>query len=397
MSKNSLINNKNDKDGASTSKIKPFETKLKEVKTVSKKKKFVPPTKKTYDKPILEMSPAIKECLSQTFQSPERNLNVNQYLSPTSNIHEFSDKFNTFNDRNKTNESKVKIQDVVLQIPKVSNKISQMGNIPLNSYSQIEIDMVGNYYHEGQDNVNNVVANKIGDEVLKNKTRNSTLSSALLNSLTVLNDEELTMSQNILTPESLGNDNTKEQAINLSISRNCSTNSVTSLDKTYRNLDSSSFENRSNLVENITNCSKYIFNNVHDRSDKEHINPERSIHRIPIGDEYLKLFKNGDFNNNINDMNHLDFNVTISNNISESTKTNETKINERDKETKATKCVAMTTIHGDMGFMHNYSDFIKNSGIYVEEENEEVNYSILKIYEIYPTENKNVIKKKFAN
>ncbi|XP_037968122.2 uncharacterized protein LOC105388766 [Plutella xylostella] len=182
----------------------------------------------------------------------------------------------------------------------------------------------------------------------KPKKRDFDLGDAIFGSLNVLNDEEWISPQNCTQATDISDASSVK---NLSETQNmASFCSVTSLNKTYKNMDVKSSDNV-NLVLGIT------------KNDEGKDAIENSGHKIPVGDEFLKLFQ----------------------------------VDNVSKQKDAKEHVAMSTELGDMGLNRWYRDFIKekleNKSIEAEEirDNEQLE-AIDKILEMYPKENEHYIR-----
>ncbi|CAB3241911.1 unnamed protein product [Arctia plantaginis] len=118
-----------------------------------------------------------------------------------------------------------------------------------------------NFTGNGQENTNICYENSQSAGSIK-KSKSKNIGNIISSSLFVLNDEEIVP---LISQES---DNSSIKCL----SRNQSICSVTSLTKTYKNLDFNSFKENKGIKEN--NCI------------------DNSNHRIPQGDDYLNLFRN---------------------------------------------------------------------------------------------------------
>lgn len=243
--------------------------------------------------------------------------------------------------RNKKFVAPVKLANNENNLPKQNNA---MENFEFISSSQNEFNSSTDYLEPLKGITNNKGSNKPPKFDLN---KEFSLDGLILNSFNLLNDEDI---QLYASQVSQNSDRTSQKSKSDNISRNNSICSVSSLNKTYKNLDMKSFEN-------IQNKNDFLSGN----DDKlNNVNIITVNNKEPVSD-FLKLFKNG--------------NVT-----------------------KITKAVPMSTQYGDMGLNYNYSDYIKKYG-YVEQDNHlnaEAEDTVKKILEVYSKENKFLLSMKYS-
>lgn len=201
----------------------------------------------------------------------------------------------------------------------LDENLASFDYLPMNSE-------IGNTLH------NTVTPNVDSERRLKTKNikKDSNIAGVIFGSLNVLNDDEF------LLPQNLSQETQSDQSSVKDLSHMQSFSSVTTLEKTYKNLDVTSFENY-----------------------KDEKIPESSKYKIPEGGEYLKLFKN------------------------------------KTKKKKCRKYPPMSIEFGDMGFNKRYCDYIKEVGFVPEEIQSEEKSTFMKILKMYPKENEILIKMKF--
>lgn len=185
-----------------------------------------------------------------------------------------------------------------------------------NTYNT-DINFIGN----GYENAKVLHENSQSAGSIKSKSKH--IGNLISSSLFVLNDEEL-------IPELSQESNNSSVKY---LSRNQSICSVSSLTKTYKNLDFNSFKENNAVEEN--NCLD-------------------NTHRIPERNDFLNLFQN----NNCE---------------------------------KFERNVAMSTEFGDIGFHFNYSDYIKGLGN-VDDITGDEEIAFNSILRMYPNVNKEFIK-----
>lgn len=245
--------------------------------------------------------------------------------------------------KNKKFVAPVKLANNENNIPKQNIYNNAMENFQLISptQSQNEFNSSSDYLEP----LKRVTYNKGFDKPPKyNLNKEFSLDGLILNSFNVLNDEDIQLYASQVSQKS---DKMSQKSISDNISRNNSICSVTSLNKTYKNLDMKSFENIQNQNDFLAGNNDKLNNDISTVNNKEPVN------------EFLKLFKNGNLN-------------------------------------KITKAVPMSTQYGDMGLNYDYSDYIKKYG-HLEQDNHlnaEAEDTVRKILELYSNENKFLISMK---
>lgn len=265
-----------------------------------------------------------------------------------------SDNITTVNSKNKTKSkdsnppskrygnkkfvAPVKLANNENNVPKQNNA---MENFEFISSSQNEFNSSTDYLEP----LKGITNSKGSDKPPKfDLNKEFSLDGLILNSFNLLNDEDI---QLYASQVSQNSDRTSQKSKSDNISRNNSVCSVSSLNKTYKNLDMKSIEDIKNQKDFLAGNDDKLNNDISTVNNKEPVN------------DIFNLFKNGNVN-------------------------------------KITKAVPMSTQYGDMGLSYNYSDYIKKYG-YLEQDNHlnaEAEDTVKKILEIYSNENKFLLSMK---